>query len=194
MNEHTDDYFQKITNEQTNQPTFPSLGPNGENIIEINKVDYICSYLQTNETLETLVGHIGHLNNSYSALVSMYIFQTFIQQCKSTDVFLRLTLLLCDSGKECEDIFRRGGRDSQMYLIKPDSFYPAYKVYCDQSTQNGGENINHCRPHTQKSTFDLQFAQQVFHMGFFLSEFKTSFCLMRRHFKCIKSILKICSC
>ncbi|KAM7376902.1 hypothetical protein PAMA_013601 [Pampus argenteus] len=42
------------------------------------------------------------------------------------------------SGTECEDIYRRGGRDSQMYLIKPDSFYPAYKVYCDQTTQNGG--------------------------------------------------------
>ncbi len=42
------------------------------------------------------------------------------------------------SGKECEDIFRRGGRDSQMYLIQPDAFYPPYKVFCDQSTQNGG--------------------------------------------------------
>lgn len=42
------------------------------------------------------------------------------------------------SGKECEDIFRRGGSDSQMYMIRPDAFYPAYKVYCDQTTQNGG--------------------------------------------------------
>ncbi|CAJ1048269.1 fibrinogen beta chain-like [Xyrichtys novacula] len=42
------------------------------------------------------------------------------------------------SGKECEDIYRRGGRDSQMYLIQPDAFYPAYRVYCDQGTQNGG--------------------------------------------------------
>ncbi|XP_020513726.1 fibrinogen beta chain [Labrus bergylta] len=42
------------------------------------------------------------------------------------------------SGKECEDVFRRGGRDSQMYLIQPDAFYPAYKVFCDQTTQNGG--------------------------------------------------------
>ncbi|XP_035530819.1 fibrinogen beta chain [Morone saxatilis] len=42
------------------------------------------------------------------------------------------------SGKECEDIFRRGGRDSQMYLVQPDTFYPPYKVFCDQSTQNGG--------------------------------------------------------
>ncbi|KAG7496972.1 fibrinogen beta chain [Solea senegalensis] len=42
------------------------------------------------------------------------------------------------SGKECEDIYRRGGRESQMYLIKPDAFYPPYKVFCDQTTQNGG--------------------------------------------------------
>ncbi|KAM6960443.1 fibrinogen beta chain [Tautogolabrus adspersus] len=42
------------------------------------------------------------------------------------------------SGKECEDVFRRGGRDSQMYLIQPDAFYPAYKVFCDQTTQKGG--------------------------------------------------------
>ncbi|KAF7650352.1 hypothetical protein LDENG_00127220 [Lucifuga dentata] len=42
------------------------------------------------------------------------------------------------SGKECEDIYRRGGTDSQMYLIQPDTFYPPYKVYCDQSSMNGG--------------------------------------------------------
>ncbi|XP_034021036.1 fibrinogen beta chain [Thalassophryne amazonica] len=41
------------------------------------------------------------------------------------------------TGKECEDIFRRGGKDSQMYLIKPDSS-PPYKVFCDQTTMNGG--------------------------------------------------------
>ncbi|GLD53762.1 fibrinogen beta chain [Lates japonicus] len=42
------------------------------------------------------------------------------------------------SGKECEDIFRHGGKESQMYLIQPDPFFPPYKVFCDQSTQNGG--------------------------------------------------------
>ncbi|XP_017292491.1 fibrinogen beta chain [Kryptolebias marmoratus] len=42
------------------------------------------------------------------------------------------------SGKECEDIYRRGGRDSQMYIIQPDSFSPPYKVFCDQTTNNGG--------------------------------------------------------
>lgn len=48
-------------------------------------------------------------------------------------------LLVGGSGKECEEIYRRGGTDSQMYLIQPDPFYPAYKVFCDQTTQNGGE-------------------------------------------------------
>ncbi|KAJ3585416.1 hypothetical protein NHX12_014135 [Muraenolepis orangiensis] len=42
------------------------------------------------------------------------------------------------SGKECEDIFRRGGVDSQMYLVKPNPLSPAYKVYCDQTTKDGG--------------------------------------------------------
>lgn len=42
------------------------------------------------------------------------------------------------SGKECEEIYRRGGSVSQMYLIKPDAFSLPYKVFCDQSTQNGG--------------------------------------------------------
>ncbi|XP_043954711.1 fibrinogen beta chain [Gambusia affinis] len=42
------------------------------------------------------------------------------------------------SGKECEDIYRRGGRDSQMYLIQPDPSLPPYRVFCDQTTQNGG--------------------------------------------------------
>lgn len=42
------------------------------------------------------------------------------------------------SGRECEDIYRRGGKDSQMYLIHPDPQSPPYKVFCDQTTQNGG--------------------------------------------------------
>ncbi|XP_068612221.1 fibrinogen beta chain [Brachionichthys hirsutus] len=42
------------------------------------------------------------------------------------------------SGKECEHIFRRGGVDSQMYLIQPDNLYHPYKVFCDQTVQNGG--------------------------------------------------------
>uniref|UniRef100_A0A4W5JIC5 Fibrinogen beta chain n=1 Tax=Hucho hucho TaxID=62062 RepID=A0A4W5JIC5_9TELE len=31
--------------------------------------------------------------------------------------------------------------DSGMYLVQPDSFYQPYKVYCDQTTQNGGWTI-----------------------------------------------------
>jgi len=42
------------------------------------------------------------------------------------------------TGKECEDIYRRGGTDSQMYMVRPDPLYPAYRVFCDQTTQNGG--------------------------------------------------------
>ncbi|XP_011616204.1 fibrinogen beta chain [Takifugu rubripes] len=42
------------------------------------------------------------------------------------------------SGKECEDIFRRGGRDSQMYMVQPDSSVHPYRVFCDQTTQKGG--------------------------------------------------------
>lgn len=53
---------------------------------------------------------------------------------------LKLFLLFV-LGKECEDIFRRGGVDSQMYMIQPDAFYPPYKVFCDQASQNGGETF-----------------------------------------------------
>lgn len=42
------------------------------------------------------------------------------------------------SGKECEDIIRKGGEDSQMYLIRPDALSTPYKVFCDQTSQNGG--------------------------------------------------------
>ncbi|KAJ8269526.1 hypothetical protein COCON_G00121330 [Conger conger] len=42
------------------------------------------------------------------------------------------------SGKECEDIFRKGGDSSEMYMIQPDSFFNPYKVYCDMTTQKGG--------------------------------------------------------
>ncbi|CAF90328.1 unnamed protein product, partial [Tetraodon nigroviridis] len=40
--------------------------------------------------------------------------------------------------KECEDIFRRGGTESQMYLVQPDTAAPPYRVFCDQITHNGG--------------------------------------------------------
>lgn len=43
------------------------------------------------------------------------------------------------SGKECEDIFRKGGTESQMYYIRPDSFFKPYRVYCDQTTLDGGQ-------------------------------------------------------
>ncbi|XP_056418375.1 fibrinogen beta chain [Hyla sarda] len=42
------------------------------------------------------------------------------------------------SGKECEEVFRKGGETSEMYLIQPDGFFRPYKVYCDMTTQDGG--------------------------------------------------------
>ncbi|XP_060634793.2 fibrinogen beta chain [Anolis sagrei] len=42
------------------------------------------------------------------------------------------------SGKECEDIIRKGGETSEMYLVQPDPFVKPYKVYCDMTTENGG--------------------------------------------------------
>ncbi|XP_056318172.1 fibrinogen beta chain [Danio aesculapii] len=42
------------------------------------------------------------------------------------------------SGKECEDIIRKGGDDSQMYIIRPDPLGAPYKVFCDQTSKNGG--------------------------------------------------------
>ncbi|XP_056431764.1 fibrinogen beta chain [Gadus chalcogrammus] len=42
------------------------------------------------------------------------------------------------SGKECEDIFRKGGVDSQMYLVQSGPLSPGYKVFCDQTTKDGG--------------------------------------------------------
>ncbi|KAM8938987.1 fibrinogen beta chain [Pelodytes ibericus] len=42
------------------------------------------------------------------------------------------------SGKECEEIYRKGGDTSEMYLIQPDAFFKPYKVYCDMTTLDGG--------------------------------------------------------
>ncbi|XP_020371503.2 fibrinogen beta chain [Rhincodon typus] len=42
------------------------------------------------------------------------------------------------TGKECNEIYEKGGRESQMYLINPDSFKAPYKVYCDMTTAEGG--------------------------------------------------------
>ncbi|XP_078081067.1 fibrinogen beta chain [Mustelus asterias] len=42
------------------------------------------------------------------------------------------------SGKECNDIYEKGGRTSQLYLIRPHSQATPYKVYCDMTTNQGG--------------------------------------------------------
>lgn len=45
---------------------------------------------------------------------------------------------------ECEDIIRKGGDSSEMYLIQPDAFFRPYKVYCDMTTANGGKCEINC--------------------------------------------------
>ncbi|XP_058292827.1 fibrinogen beta chain isoform X2 [Hylobates moloch] len=45
------------------------------------------------------------------------------------------------SGKECEEIIRKGGETSEMYLIQPDSSVKPYRVYCDMNTENGGWTV-----------------------------------------------------
>ncbi|MCP6646329.1 fibrinogen-related protein, partial [Klebsiella pneumoniae] len=45
------------------------------------------------------------------------------------------------TGKECEEIIRKGGETSEMYLIQPDSSTKPYKVYCDMNTENGGWTV-----------------------------------------------------
>ncbi|XP_069782777.1 fibrinogen beta chain [Narcine bancroftii] len=42
------------------------------------------------------------------------------------------------SGKECNEIYEKGGRTSQLYLIQPALFKLPYKVYCDMLTDEGG--------------------------------------------------------
>ncbi|XP_061440496.1 fibrinogen beta chain [Rhineura floridana] len=42
------------------------------------------------------------------------------------------------SGKECEDIIRKGGESSELYLIQPVTSSKPYRVYCDMNTENGG--------------------------------------------------------
>lgn len=40
---------------------------------------------------------------------------------------------------ECEEIIRKGGETSEMYLIQPDTSIKPYRVYCDMKTENGGK-------------------------------------------------------
>lgn len=42
---------------------------------------------------------------------------------------------------ECEEIIRRGGETSEMYLIQPLNFIKPYRVYCDMNTENGGKYL-----------------------------------------------------
>ncbi|CAN2388771.1 fibrinogen beta chain [Pristimantis euphronides] len=59
-----------------------------------------------------------------------------VENCKSPCVTTRNIPVV--SGKECEEIYRRGGEKSEMYLIQPDGFFRPYRVYCDMTTLDGG--------------------------------------------------------
>uniref|UniRef100_A0A8C1R3B8 Fibrinogen beta chain n=1 Tax=Cyprinus carpio TaxID=7962 RepID=A0A8C1R3B8_CYPCA len=59
------------------------------------------------------------------------------------------------SGKECEDIIRKGGEESQMYLIRPDPLSMPYKVFCDQTSKKGGMST-FIQTHNPNVTQDLK--------------------------------------
>uniref|UniRef100_A0A8C1N1U7 Fibrinogen beta chain n=1 Tax=Cyprinus carpio TaxID=7962 RepID=A0A8C1N1U7_CYPCA len=57
--------------------------------------------------------------------------------------------------KECEDIIRKGGEESQMYLIRPDPLSMPYKVFCDQTSKKGGMST-FIQTHNPNVTQDLK--------------------------------------
>lgn len=62
-----------------------------------------------------------------------------VQKEKCTEPCVVSCPIPVPSGKDCEDIFRKGGDTSELYLVRPESSQSPYKVYCDQTTQNGGK-------------------------------------------------------
>lgn len=55
-----------------------------------------------------------------------------------------ITLWFPDTGcyfmvSECEDIVRKGGETSELYLIQPPKASRPYRVYCDMDTEGGGK-------------------------------------------------------
>ncbi|XP_006629595.2 fibrinogen beta chain [Lepisosteus oculatus] len=85
-------------------------------------------------SVRILRGVLDNLRNKIQKLETAIISQK--QKCeKPCTVSCKIPVV---SGKECEDIFRKGGDTSEMYLVQPDSFFQPYKVYCDMTTLNGG--------------------------------------------------------
>lgn len=60
---------------------------------------------------------------------------------------------------ECEEIIRKGGETSEMYLIQPDTSIKPYRVYCDMETENGGKPSS--RRLTQRSVSILAAGKKV---------------------------------
>ncbi|XP_075054584.1 fibrinogen beta chain [Mixophyes fleayi] len=86
------------------------------------------------QVLENLRSKIQKLENTIS---------TQVENCRSPCVGTCNIPVV--SGKECEEIYRKGAETSEMYLIQPDGFLRPYKVYCDMTTQDGGWTLIHNR-------------------------------------------------
>ncbi|XP_078397961.1 fibrinogen beta chain isoform X1 [Cetorhinus maximus] len=67
------------------------------------------------------------------------------------------------SGKECNSIYEKGGRTSQLYLIQPDLHKAPYKVYCDMTTEEGGWTLIQNR---QDGSIDFGRSWDVYKNGF----------------------------
>ncbi|XP_072262040.1 fibrinogen beta chain [Pyxicephalus adspersus] len=96
--------------------------------IKVNMDNNIPSNLRIlRQVLENLRSKIQKLEATIS---------TQVENCKSPCVTTCNVPVV--SGKECEEIYRKGGETSEMYLIQPDEFFKPFKVYCDMTTQDGG--------------------------------------------------------
>lgn len=82
-------------------------------------------------------------NQNESKILSIYL-KLFPYNSKPKDkktveeIHRSFSNSLCFILAECEDIIRKGGETSEMYLIQPDPFIKPYRVYCDMETDNGG--------------------------------------------------------
>ncbi|NXV72448.1 FIBB protein, partial [Atlantisia rogersi] len=98
--------------------------------------DYIKDNLDNNipSSLRVLRAVVDSLHKKIQKLENAIATQT--DYCRSPCV------VSCNipvvSGKECEDIIRKGGEVSEMYLVQPDPFSRPYRVYCDMETEKGG--------------------------------------------------------
>ncbi|XP_053113168.1 fibrinogen beta chain [Hemicordylus capensis] len=113
-----------------------------QNVIdEYNKdLDHHYAFIKENldsnipSTLRVLRGTVDILQQKLLKLESAILAQ--LNNCRTPcTVSCNIPVV---SGKECEDIFRKGSEASEMYLVQPDPFSRPFKVYCDMKTENGG--------------------------------------------------------